>query len=77
MDRYSATTSRYRILRFNDEALHGKKHTQEHFDQILTDIDEYENFCKSDPGYKNNKGKMAMENIKNIYKKCNQDNSFL
>ena len=31
----SAVTSRYRILRFDDEILHEVRHTKEHFDQIL------------------------------------------
>lgn len=73
----AATSARYRILRFNDEVLHGKKHTKEHFDEILTDIDKYESFCKDNKDYENNKGKMAMKNVKNVYQKCSDENSFL
>lgn len=72
-----ATASRRRILRFNDEAVFGLKHTREHFDEIIADIDNYESFCKENPDYQNNKGKMAMHNIKSIYQKCINDNTFI
>lgn len=72
-----ATAARRRILRFNDEAIMGIKHSQEHFDEIITDIDNYESFCKDNPDYQNNKGKMAMQNIKKIYQKCINDNTFV
>ena len=72
-----ATASRRRILRFNDEAVFGLKHTREHFDEIISDIDNYESFCIENPDYQNNKGKMAMHNIKSIYQKCINDNTFV
>lgn len=73
----SAVTSRYRILRFDDEILHDVKHTKEHFDQILLDIDVYEKFCEEHPDFKNNLAIMAIKHIKTIYQKCSTDNSFL
>lgn len=73
----SAVTSRYRILRFDDEILHDVKHTKEHFDQILLDIDVYEKFCEEHPDFKNNLAVMAIKHIKTIYQKCSTDNSFL
>lgn len=72
-----ATTSRYRIIRFDDEIRHEEKHTKEHFDQILEDISAYENYCSSHPDYKNNKAVLAIENIKATYKKCAQEHTFL
>lgn len=72
-----ATTCRYRILRFNDEILHDQKHTKEHFDQILDDVTRYEKFCAEHPEYENNKAVMAIENIKRVYQKCSNDNTFL
>lgn len=72
-----ATTCRYRILRFNDEVLHGQKHTKEHFDQILDDITRYEQFCEGHPEYENNKAVLAIENIKRVYQKCSDENTFL
>lgn len=73
----SAVTSRYRILRFDDEILHNIRHTKEHFDQILLDIDVYEKFCDVHPDFKNNLAVMAIKHIKAVYEKCGKDNSFL
>lgn len=73
----SAVTSRYRILRFDDEILHEVRHTKEHFDQILLDIDVYEGFCDEHPDFKNNLAVMAIRHIKQVYQKCSTDNSFL
>ena len=73
----SAVTSRYRILRFDDEILHEIKHSKEHFDQILLDIDVYEKFCEAHPDFKNNLAVMAIKHIKEIYAKCSRENSFL
>lgn len=72
-----ATTARYRILRFNDEVLHGQHHTKEHFDQILGDITSYETYCSNHPEYENNKAVMAICNIKRVYQQCAADNEFL
>lgn len=72
-----ATTCRYRILRFNDEILHDQRHTKEHFDQILDDVTRYEKFCKDHPEYENNKAILAIENIKRVYTKCTDENTFL
>lgn len=76
-DEWLALTWRYRILRFDDEIRHDDKHTKEHFDQILEDITKYERFCKDNPDFENNKAVLAIENIKNVYKKCTNEGSFL
>ena len=73
----SATSARYRILRFDDELLHDIKHTKEHFDQILVDIDIYEKFCARNPDFRNNLATMAISHVKNVYQRCITDNSFL
>ena len=73
----SAVTSRYRILRFDDEILHGTMHTKEHFDQILLDIDVYEKFCEEHPDFKNNLAVMAIFHIKEVYQKCSKEKAFL
>lgn len=71
------TTSRYRILRFEDEVRHGTRHTREHFEQILDDINTYEAYCAGHPNYRNNRAKFAIEKIKEIYRQCTDDNTFL
>lgn len=73
----AAMSSRYRILRFDDEIRHGILHTKEHYDQIMVDIDIYEQFCKRHPDFRNNLAHKAISNIKRMYDVHNDDNSFL
>lgn len=72
-----ATNCRYRILRFDDEIRHKVKHTEEHFNQIMEDIDDYERYCSGHPNYKNSKSVSAIENTRRTYEKCRRENSFL
>ncbi|MCM1325867.1 MAG: hypothetical protein NC243_06615 [Lachnoclostridium sp.] len=72
-----ANDARYRIIRFDDEIRHHVRHTEEHFNQILDDIDEYDRYCRSHLDYKNSKAVLAIENIWHTYEKCRRDNSFL
>jgi hypothetical protein len=72
-----ANNRRYRILRFDDEIRHHTRHTEEHFNQVLEDLDKYEKYCSGHPNYMNNKAELAIENIKQTYKKCKSENSFL
>ena len=70
--------ARYRILRFYDELLHGVNHTKEHFEQIIYDIDTYEKFCAAHKDtYKNNMADLAIDGIRRVYKRCEQEGSFL
>lgn len=73
----AAMSSRYRILRFDDEIRHKKLHSKEHYDQIIVDIDIYEGFCKRNPNFRNNLAHKAICNIKRMYDEHNVDNSFL
>lgn len=68
---------RARILRFNDECRAEVMHTQEHFDDVLTDIDSYEEYCSSHPDFKNNKARCAIASIKECYQNCLAKNNFL
>lgn len=72
-----ADNARYRILRFNDEVLQGKKHSQEHFNQVLMMISGYEHYATEHPSYPNGQAVAAIENIKRVYQKCVTENSFL
>ena len=77
LDETKATTSRTRILRFNDEILQGTKHTKEHFDQILVDIDQYRKYCDSHRNFENGKAVSSIRNIIRVYDACMRDGSFL
>lgn len=69
--------ARQRILRFNDEILFEKRHSKEHFDEILDDITLYENYCADHEDYENNKAVLAISTIKEVYKECLKTHDFL
>lgn len=70
-------SARQRILRFNDEILFEKRHSKEHFDEILDDITLYENYCADHEDYENNKAVLAISTIKEVYKECLKTHDFL
>jgi hypothetical protein len=72
-----ATLCRAHILRFGDEVLHGIPHSKEGYDNILLDIDSYEEYCDEHPGYKNNVALATIKNIKRMYQKHLEEDSFL
>lgn len=74
---YRAKQSRARILQFNDELIRGILHTKESFDDVIAEIDYYEDYCSSHPKFPNFKAVAAIENIKAVYKKRLQENDFL
>ncbi len=69
---YKVTSARKRILRFNDDLLQGIEHTEEYFDDILSDIDYYERYCTNHPDYANNKAVLSIANIKEYYGKIHK-----
>ena len=69
--------ARQRILRFNDEILFEKRHSKEHFDEILDDIDIYEEYCRTHEDYENNKAVLAIATIREVYKDCLKTHDFL
>ena len=77
IDEDKANACRTRILRFYDELAHDIKHSKEHFDQTLIDINTYEAFCDNHPDFKNNIACMAIKRIKDTYDQCGKDNTFL
>ena len=72
-----ATQCRSRILRFGDEILHGVAHSKEHYEQILIDIDSYEEYCDEHQDYKNNVAVATIKHIKKMYQKHLERDSFL
>lgn len=75
-ERY-AVDCRARILRFNDEVLHGQRHTKEHFDQTLSDITTYNRYCDAHTDFKNQITIHAADNIQKTYDKCMEEGTFL
>lgn len=60
-------SARIRILRFGDECTRGSAHSEEHFNQVLDDINAYEGYCNAHPEYKNAKAVLTIARIKEIY----------
>ena len=66
-DERFAVSSRVRILRFEDELQEKRKHSKDSWDQAMSDIDYYENYCQAHPKFKNNQTVATVEHIKNGY----------
>lgn len=62
-----AMTSRYRIIRYDDEMMSGVIHSKDHEEQILEDINIYKEFCINHPDFVNHKGQGAMQRILTRY----------
>ena len=75
-EEHEAKSARIRILRFGDEIRHGVHHSKEHFDQILLDITEYDNYCKDHPRFKNNMTAITTSVIMQTYQECWKENKF-
>lgn len=75
-ERY-AKSARTRVLRFGDEVIHGVKHSKEHFDDILLDIHEYDTYCIEHPEFENDRMQLTVQHIKETYRKCMEEHSFL
>ena len=72
-----ATLCRAHILKFGDEVRHGIPHSKEGYDNILLDIDLYEEYCEKHPGYKNNVAAATIKHIKNMYLSHLANDTFL
>ena len=69
--------ARLRIIRFNDELVEGRPHSESYFEDILEDVDTYESYASSHPDFKNNRGQAAMKNVKEVYEKVKRKGGFL
>lgn len=76
-DESEAKSARVRILRFGDELYQGRKHSKEHFDNILDDITEYDTYCRAHPDFKNERTKVTESVILNQYRECTEKHLFL
>ena len=67
-DERFAVSSRVRILRFEDELQRETEHSKDSWDQAMSDIDYYENYCQAQhPKFKNNQTAATVEHIKHGY----------
>lgn len=77
MSEDGAITARVRILKFMDELLEGRRHTKDSYDQVMTDITNYNKYCKSHPDFKNNQTESTIEYINKNYQERLEKHDFL
>ena len=77
LERNDVVNCRREILQFADELRRGVKHSQETFDQVLSDIDTYDRYCDEHKDFKNNKTVAARKKILDVYSACLDENNFL
>lgn len=76
-DERNAVSMRVRILRFRDEMLEGQNHTHDSFQQVLSDIDEYDKYCAKNPEFRNGQTTATIEHIKRNYAERLEKHDFL
>lgn len=76
-DERNADLHRSYILRFNTELIRNIKHTEEDFNEILYNIDCYEQYCEDHPKYQNNRAVHAIKHIKKVYDEHLENGTFL
>ena len=72
-----AKNNRSKILRFDDELRIGIKHSYEYFEDILSTVHEYEDYCDNHPKFKNRQAESAINHIQSAYDEAHENNSFI
>lgn len=68
---------RARILQFADEISRKMQHSEESFNDILSAIDNYEDYCDHHKNFANSKATISIELIKETFKAVYQDRKFI
>jgi len=76
MDERNTVACRIRILRFYDEMRSGIRHTKDSWDQCLSDITYYNNYCEKHKDFKNNQTVATVEYINSEYRERLVRNDF-
>ena len=76
-DRDKALDARRRILRFADEIRRKERHSEEHFNNVLDDITFYKGYCVAHKDFANDRARLSIKQIEEVYEQCARDNSFL
>jgi len=77
MDKEGADAARRNILIFDDELRRNIEHSEESFDQVLSDINFYSKYCREHPEYENNKATNAISHINHVYQQVKAENKFI
>ena len=76
LDTHIAESYRSKILKFQNECIDGKRHTQEEFVKIYSICDDYEEYVEANK-LKNGEIKDAIAYIRRIYRKCLDEHDFV
>ena len=66
-DQRDAVNKRVRILRFEDELQREQRHTKDSFDQVMSDITDYNQYCSDHPKFRNDQTAQTVEHIRKVY----------
>ena len=76
-DQRDAVNKRVRILRFEDELQRDQKHTKDSFDQVMSDITDYNQYCEDHPKFRNKQTEQTVEHINKVYAERLEKHDFL
>lgn len=76
-DERDAVNKRVRILRFEDELQEERRHSKDSFDQVLSDISGYNQYCEEHPNFKNEQTAATVTHIRKIYAERLEKRDFL
>lgn len=76
-DERAAVSARVRILKFNDELQEGRRHSKDSYDQCMSDITMYEQYCGGHPDFKNGQTIATVSYIKQNYAERLEKHDFL
>lgn len=76
-DKDNALEARRRILRFADECRRKEKHSEEYFNNVLEDINDYKKYCHEHETFENEKAVIAISIIEMAFKHCYENDDFL
>lgn len=69
--------ARRRIIAASNDILLGINKTEESFNNLIADIDMYNYYCETHPGFKNSLAVFAISVIENEYRSKKENDSFL
>jgi len=67
IDENETVSKRVRILKFEDELQDGKHHSKDSWDQVMSDITGYDNYCLAHPLFKNDQTAATVNHIRHGY----------
>ena len=66
-EKREAVNKRVRILRFEDELQEDRRHSKDSFDQVMSDITDYNQYCEKHPEFRNNQTVATVAHITKVY----------